>query len=493
MGTGAEDAGRLGAPGLLTARFDRALEYAREHHADDVRKGTSVPYVSHLLAVSAIVLEHGGGEDEAIGALLHDVVEDGGGPAALAEIRSLFGDKVVTIVEGCSDTMADDKAAKPPWRARKEAYIGHLATADPSVLLVSAADKLHNARAILADVEKLGEELWERFNAGVDDQLWYYGALRDAFRSREPVVPEALIDDLAATVHQIGQEVKIAAYWGTDEWEKEASRHRLAVLQAAADAHDADRPLDIAGLAASLEVKEESVRGILGELHELGLCSPPLQEGESPFVTSVGRQYLQRRGDVPDDALVFLARFVDDLDARAALLEGCTAVIDEFSGAMASGNGVEHARRVVPSAFAAAVDERLAVRLFAAAVALTTRLAEDKRAGCVAEEILAVSVIEAARDHLARRRDDGELSDEQLDSAENALHGVFELFQDDDVLDLFDMAEPADAALAGHSEINRQLAVVDQRLEAWFRPFAWALPTGYLDARLGDEPPSSRH
>lgn len=163
---------------MLTARFTEAVEYARAHHDADVRKGTTIPYVAHLLAVSSLVLEHGGDETAAVAALLHDVVEDGGGEPALLEIGERFGGAVAAIVEGCSDTTA---AVKEDWTLRKERYVEHLGTAAPDVLLVSAADKLHNARSILADLRVHGDELWARFNRGAKEQLWYYGALRDAF------------------------------------------------------------------------------------------------------------------------------------------------------------------------------------------------------------------------------------------------------------------------------------------------------------------------
>jgi hypothetical protein len=182
---------------MLTARFTEAVEYARAHHANDVRKGTTIPYVSHLLAVSALVLEHGGGEPEAIAALLHDVVEDGGGETALAEIRDRFGADIAMIVQSCSDTTA---AVKEDWHLRKDRYIEHLELAAPDVLLVSAADKLHNARSILADLREHGEELWARFNRGAQQQLWYYGALRDMFARR---LPGRLADELDRTVRAI--------------------------------------------------------------------------------------------------------------------------------------------------------------------------------------------------------------------------------------------------------------------------------------------------
>lgn len=178
---------------VLGARFEEALAYAAELHRTQFRKGTAIPYISHLLAVCALVLEHGGSEDEAIAAVLHDAVEDQGGPPTLDEIRRRFGDRVASIVAACSDT---DKTPKPPWRERKQAYIDHLReeqTSD-SILLVSACDKLHNLRAIVADYERIGAALWDRFNEGAEEQVWYYGELLDAFAERKvnPSLVEAL-------------------------------------------------------------------------------------------------------------------------------------------------------------------------------------------------------------------------------------------------------------------------------------------------------------
>ncbi|HEV3138536.1 MAG TPA: HD domain-containing protein, partial [Pirellulales bacterium] len=138
----------------LTARFSEALAYAAELHGDQLRKGSGVPYFSHLLAVAAIALEHGASEDEAIAALLHDAVEDQGGAPVRDEIRRRFGRGVADIVDGCTDA---DTLPKPPWRERKEKYLAHLPTAGASVQLISAADKLHNARSLLQDYRAIGE------------------------------------------------------------------------------------------------------------------------------------------------------------------------------------------------------------------------------------------------------------------------------------------------------------------------------------------------
>jgi (p)ppGpp synthase/HD superfamily hydrolase len=170
-------------------RFEEALLYAARLHRDQTRKGTEVPYVTHLLAVAAIVGENGGTEDEVVAALLHDAPEDRGGKDRLEDIRARFGDEVAEIVDGCTDTYEDPK---PEWRPRKEAYVAHVAKASPSVRLVSAADKLHNARSILADLRSLGDRLWARFTGGKEGTLWYYRVLVEAYAEAgsNPVVEE---------------------------------------------------------------------------------------------------------------------------------------------------------------------------------------------------------------------------------------------------------------------------------------------------------------
>jgi (p)ppGpp synthase/HD superfamily hydrolase len=163
---------------LMSERFFRALGEAARLHNEQGRKGTGIPYVSHLLAVCALVLEHGGQEDEAIAALLHDAVEDQGGPPTLEKIRQGYGETVARIVAGCTDA---DTIPKPPWLERKQRYLAHLPTVDAKVRLVSCADKLHNARSVLADYRKVGEQVWSRFNGTREQTLWYLRALADAF------------------------------------------------------------------------------------------------------------------------------------------------------------------------------------------------------------------------------------------------------------------------------------------------------------------------
>src|SRR5579864_8766509 len=159
-------------------RFDQALLFASKMHARQTRKGTGVPYIAHLMGVASLVLEAGGGEDLAIAALLHDVVEDCGGAPMLKEVRRRFGKRVAAIVEGCTDADTDPK---PPWRERKEQYLRHLKTADADTRLVSAADKLNNVRSILSDYRALGESVWSRFNGGREGTLWYYRTLLNIF------------------------------------------------------------------------------------------------------------------------------------------------------------------------------------------------------------------------------------------------------------------------------------------------------------------------
>jgi (p)ppGpp synthase/HD superfamily hydrolase len=186
---------------ILSQRFEDALVYSARLHAKQIRKGTTIPYVSHLLSVAGIVLEHGGNEVETIAALLHDAIEDQGGADTREEIRRRFGDAVVSIVDGCTDA---EVILKPPWKERKEQYIARLSHASPSILLVSAADKLHNARAILGDYRALGENLWDRFNGGKEGTLWYYKSLVDAFKQAAAgTALGPLIEELERVVGEI--------------------------------------------------------------------------------------------------------------------------------------------------------------------------------------------------------------------------------------------------------------------------------------------------
>ncbi len=193
---------------LLSPRFERALALANRLHARQKRKGTDIPYIAHLMTVAGLVLEAGGDEDMAIGALLHDAVEDQGGKPTLRMIRKRFGKRVADIVAGCTDSDTDPK---PPWRERKESYIAHLRHASPEVRLVSAADKLHNARSVLSDYRRVGEALWPRFSGRRDGTLWYYRTLVDTFRA---VGSNSVVDELGRVVAEL------------ERWAAEAVRKR---------------------------------------------------------------------------------------------------------------------------------------------------------------------------------------------------------------------------------------------------------------------------
>jgi (p)ppGpp synthase/HD superfamily hydrolase len=189
---------------VLTERFDRALLYATHVHGGQVRKETTTPYVAHLMAVSATVLEYGGDEDQAIAGLLHDAVEDQGGKPRLNDIRNRFGDRVADIVCACSDTVADAASGQPKqeWQVRKERYLQRLPTLDEGTLLVSLADKTHNARSILRDLrkEEIGDSIWQRFSQPRDRTIWYYERLAETFKA---VLPGQLADELSEIVEAL--------------------------------------------------------------------------------------------------------------------------------------------------------------------------------------------------------------------------------------------------------------------------------------------------
>ena len=188
-----------GQPWLYSERLINALEAAALMHAAQRRKGTDIPYLAHLMGTCAIALEYGADEDEAIAALLHDAIEDVTPTKAARAAVAGFGERVLRIVEACTDT---DEHPKPPWRPRKEAYLRKLAGADASVLLVSATDKLHNARSVVADLRTVGDAVWTRFGGKRKGSLWYYRALVDAFRANPAHRPE-LIDELDRTVTEM--------------------------------------------------------------------------------------------------------------------------------------------------------------------------------------------------------------------------------------------------------------------------------------------------
>ena len=188
----------------LTGQFSKALVYAELKHHNQVRKDGDIPYVGHLLTVAGLVINDGGSEAQAIAALLHDAVEDQGGPPTLDEIRANFGEDVARIVDECSDT---DEKPKPPWLDRKRKYIDHLAEVGDDTLLVSVADKLDNARSMLRDYHTHGPSLWERFNRkNPQDHLWYYGELLKAYRNRG--CTSWMVDELGRVVDELRRQVE---------------------------------------------------------------------------------------------------------------------------------------------------------------------------------------------------------------------------------------------------------------------------------------------
>jgi GTP pyrophosphokinase len=172
----------------LTSRFTDAVDYARHLHIER-RKGTGIPYMAHLLGVAALVMAEAGHaaisvtEDMVIAALLHDTVEDHGGLVRLEDVRQNFGSDVARMVEGLTDSFAADSDKKEPWQHRKESYIERLRDEPADVQLISAADKLYNAKAILDDYREIGPRIWERFHRGRNDQLWYFNALIEVFKA----------------------------------------------------------------------------------------------------------------------------------------------------------------------------------------------------------------------------------------------------------------------------------------------------------------------
>lgn len=183
----------------ISARYRDALAYAAQLHSEQTRKGSGTPYLAHLLSVSALAMEAGADEDQAIAALLHDAAEDQGGLPILEQIRNTFGDRVANMVRDLSDTF---ETPKPPWKERKQAYLAHLQDADASVLLVSACDKLHNLRSILDDVRAAGPAVFDRFQGGRDGTLWYYDSLAREFAKH------AHLQQFANILHRLLQDLR---------------------------------------------------------------------------------------------------------------------------------------------------------------------------------------------------------------------------------------------------------------------------------------------
>jgi len=181
----------------LSGKFDEAMVYCNAVHAAQTRKKTGMPRIAHLLVVAGTVLEHGGSEEEAIAALLHDAVEDAGGSERLADIGRRFGDVVAGIVEGCSEKTGEKER---PWRERKAAFVQQLASASSSVRLIAMADKLHNGRALLRKLREEGELAWAPYTGKKEGTIWYYRTFLEAMRGKEP---SALIEELDEVVQAV--------------------------------------------------------------------------------------------------------------------------------------------------------------------------------------------------------------------------------------------------------------------------------------------------
>jgi (p)ppGpp synthase/HD superfamily hydrolase len=189
---------------FLTARFAHAVAYASALHATQIRKGTRVPYIAHLLGVASLVLEADGDEDMAIGGLLHDAAEDQGGEARLHDIAARFGPTVAGYVRSCSDSLVSDRRHKRPWAERKRAYLDHLTQADVKTVTVSMADKVHNARSIITDLHN-GIWVFEKFSASPTDTIWYYTSCLETAQTKD--VSPALVTPLERAVQGMRDEV----------------------------------------------------------------------------------------------------------------------------------------------------------------------------------------------------------------------------------------------------------------------------------------------
>lgn len=189
---------------VLTERFTQAVEYARQLHTE-YRKGTDIPYMAHLLGVAALVMGEAGGrvpvtEEMIVAALLHDTVEDHGGMPRLREVEERFGQDVARMVAGLSDTFAEDHDKKEGWEDRKVSYLARLRGEPDDVLLISAADKLYNAKSILDDYKEIGPKVFERFKRGADQQLWYFDELLKVFLSHPR---NQIVNDLERVVQEL--------------------------------------------------------------------------------------------------------------------------------------------------------------------------------------------------------------------------------------------------------------------------------------------------
>jgi len=248
----------------------------------------------------------------------------------------------------------------------------------------------------------------------------------------------------------------------------------------------ADEGLDPVELGRELDLSVDRVLATLEHLGDMGLIGETggsLAEEASHFLTEAGSQYL-RSPEAFDQTILEFLPSVRNLHGRKALMLGGEIMVDEFRAQILEGNGLDWAREeIVPQAFRAIVDDRMTIQLYSAAVALMVRLENNEPASCVGEELMAVHLIDRAAMWLDFGGYEVQLTEDETRKAKESLRNIFDLFQDDDVLDLFDMTDPSDAAVHGHSPVALELGVVDQRPQNWFVPFGNAKKTGYLDDR----------
>jgi (p)ppGpp synthase/HD superfamily hydrolase len=303
---------------LLTPEFERALVFAADRHAAQPRKGTNIPYVSHLMAVASLVLEHGGTEDEAIAALLHDVVEDQ--DVTLEEIRREFGPEVAKIVKQCTD--AQEKP-KPDWELRKKAYIAGIPEKTPEALRVSLADKVHNARSILADLRQHGDHIWSRFSRGREDQLWYYGELVEKFRQHAGDGLRPLVNELDRVVGEMSSQVleraiALAVFAHAGQKDKAGAPYILHPFRVMAE-----MTRDVERIAAVLHdaVEDSKGRVILGDIEAIGAPAEAVEAVDVLTRSDDGSEagytaYIERLASNPIARRVKLADLKDNLDTR---------------------------------------------------------------------------------------------------------------------------------------------------------------------------------
>ncbi len=207
--------GSMSSITAITDRFRQALDYAARKHAVQTRKASDIPYLSHLMAVCSIVMDNTSDEDVWIAALLHDAIEDQGGEDTAQEIEAQFGERVSDLVRGCSELTSDDNGNKPPWLQRKLCYLADLAASEPAVLLISVADKLHNARSVLADWLRCGDDMYCKFTTGKAGTHWYYQEVIRCYKASKNA-PEHLVKELEDTVNRFAPDAVDLADLGYD-------------------------------------------------------------------------------------------------------------------------------------------------------------------------------------------------------------------------------------------------------------------------------------